>query len=424
MGKVFRGNFLLGGTLLFVVLVIFASGAIAFYTIFFNSGDEVTMPPLREMSITDAQAEAERLGLSVRVEQTPSSLPGGRVLGQSPEAGTRIRKGRPVVLQVSKGGVRKNIVDVRNLDLTRAQAALRDKGFDIGDIVYINDDSRPGGVVIAQSPAAPAQVPSDKRVHLLVSQGGPNKDGKIMVPDVAQMSEREARDLLATNGLKIAAVDYVYSANGTDGSVIGTRPVAGTSARTGDGVRLKVTTTKRPDGVPATAGGLAPETGSGVQVVGGSEANDTFTGEGLAASSQPGSGAQAAPVDTGVSVLDQKQARVIANPTLPNGGVAVASVNSAVSPTTQNSPSSTRSSAANNNLQPASGKIAKIRYNVPPITRPLELKIEMVDPSGTKVLLSRSVKSGERINMDVPYTKECAVTYYLGGEFVWQDKFM
>ncbi|MDR1648945.1 MAG: penicillin-binding protein, partial [Synergistaceae bacterium] len=74
--------------------------------------------------------------------------------------------------------------------------------------------------------------------------------------------------------------------------------------------------------------------------------------------------------------------------------------------------------------QPLGGKIARIRYQVPPLARPLHLKIEMVDPSGSKVLLDRSAKSGEYVSIDAPYSRECAVTIYLGGEFVWQDRYM
>jgi serine/threonine-protein kinase len=54
----------------------------------------------------------------------------------------------------------------------------------------------------------------------------------------------------------------------------------------------------------------------------------------------------------------------------------------------------------------------------------LNLKIELVDPSGMKVLLDRNAKGGEFVSLDASYSKECAVTIYLGGEFVWQDRYM
>ncbi|MDR1620970.1 MAG: PASTA domain-containing protein [Synergistaceae bacterium] len=244
--------------LLIVILVIFASGCVAVYTVFFSTADDITMPPLREMSVIDAVAEAERLGFTVKIEQVVSSLPPGRVLAQSPEAGLKVRKERTVLLQVSRGGARRPVPDVRGFAAAQAQNVIQEQGFGIGDVIYIKDDSVPVGSVIAQSPAAPANIPSDKKIDLLVNQSGAGVDGKILVPDVAQMPERQARELLIASGLKIATVDPVYSPNATDGYVIGTRPAAGTTARVGDGIRLRVATTKRPAGVraPGARGGI------------------------------------------------------------------------------------------------------------------------------------------------------------------------
>lgn len=60
---------------------------------------------------------------------------------------------------------------------------------------------------------------------------------------------------------------------------------------------------------------------------------------------------------------------------------------------------------------------------MPPLAQPLDLRIEKVDPSGKTVVLDRKARSGERVSLEVPYEKECVVTFYLGGEFVWQDKY-
>ena len=68
-------------------------------------------------------------------------------------------------------------------------------------------------------------------------------------------------------------------------------------------------------------------------------------------------------------------------------------------------------------------KTAKVRYQVPPLTKPLSLKIELMDDYGTRVLKDGTAKSGEYISMNVPYTGEARVTIYLGGDFVWQDRY-
>ncbi|WP_299078860.1 PASTA domain-containing protein [uncultured Fretibacterium sp.] len=146
MGKAIRW------TLLFVVLVIFSSGAVAFYTVFFRPSNTIVVPPLRERSVVDAVAEAERLGFAVKIEQVASSLPSGRVLAQSPEPGARVNKSQLVILQVSQGGEQRAVPDLRGQELTRAQRVLQEQGFAVGDVIRIKDGSQPGGVVIAQSP--------------------------------------------------------------------------------------------------------------------------------------------------------------------------------------------------------------------------------------------------------------------------------
>jgi serine/threonine-protein kinase len=386
-------------TLLFVVMVIFVSGAVAVYTVFFRSApNDPPMPSLRDKSLVEAAAEVERLGLVVRVEPVVSSLPQGRVLEQYPEPGVRVPRNGTVILQVSRGGTRRPVPDVRNLDAARAQVVIREQGFEVGDIVYIKEDSRAGGLVIAQSPAAPANVPGDKKIDLLVSQGGAGADGRAAIPDVAQLTERQARDLLTANGFRIPAVDYVYSPNAIEGQVIGTRPAAGTSARLGEGIRLKVATTKRPAGAPeppATPAAPAPAPGQ-VRV--------EIPGQGSIVVVE---GAQ-----TPAPNAAEQRPRVIENPAL-----------TAAAPTTVQSASVQPAAVQPAALAPA-GKIARVRYQVPPLARPLQLKIEMADPSGMKVLLDRDARSGEYVALDAPYSKECAVTIYLGGEFVWQDRYM
>ncbi|MDR1732463.1 MAG: PASTA domain-containing protein [Synergistaceae bacterium] len=420
MDKLFRW------TLLLVVLVIFASGAVAVYTVFFSGVDDVTVPHLSDMPADEAVAALERLGLAANVVRVPSSLPQGRVLTQSPEAGVRLRReGGVVILQISQGGPRRGVPDVRNLDLARAQDAIRNQGFRIGDIVRIRDDSQPVGTVIAQSPAAPANIPADSRIDLLVNAGG---EGRVVIPDVARMSERQAREILAANSLKVARVDPVYSPNEPEGSVAGTRPAAGTTVRAGESVLLRVVTAKRPEtpGTPksvAGSSGDAPSSAPSSQVVVKIPGYDDVV---VAESRSPSTSSRASGnADTGKPVV-----QVIQNPalsgekTLPSGGGTTTSApgtGTAPAKEPETPPTPPKVPA---NLQPAGGKIARIRYQVPPLARPLQLKIEMVDPAGTKVLLNREAKSGEYVSLDAPYSKECAVTIYLGGEFVWQDRYM
>ena len=67
-------------------------------------------------------------------------------------------------------------------------------------------------------------------------------------------------------------------------------------------------------------------------------------------------------------------------------------------------------------------KTARIRYVVPPIARPMDLRIEITDPAGKRDVMNKQVRSGETINTTAKYTNECVITIYLGGDFVWQER--
>jgi serine/threonine-protein kinase len=424
-------NKVFGWTLLFVVIVIFTSGAVAVYTVFFASPEDgVTMPALRDKPVFEAQREAESLGLRVRAELVKSSLAKGRVLSQSPEAGVKVFPRDIVILQVSRGGSLRPVPDVRNFDVARAQTVIRDHEFEVGDVIFIRDDSRSGGLVIAQSPAAPANIPAEQKVDLLVSQGGADASGMMVVPDVAGMSEAQAREMLAAGGFKVPAVDYVYSPNAPEGSVMSTRPAPGTLARAGEGVRMRVATSRRPEGAPAPAvqaetDGSTANSGTRVRVdVPGHE--PVFIGDGTARDSRNDRVA-----DASVSVFDQQrsqpstgggEAKVIQNPNLQQQSTATPA------PTQSSSSSSAQrgggQSGGQGQAKSTTGKLARIRYQVPPLMRPLRLKIELTDPTGVKSLVDREAKSGEYVSLDAPYSGECVVTIFLGGEFVWQDRYM
>ncbi len=179
--------------MVFVVLVIVASAGVAVYTVFFG-GKDLAVPRLREMSVLDAMEEVKRLGLQAKIDQVDSTLSPGMVLAQWPEPGTKVRKETTLILKVSRGAVnRKAIPDVRGMEYSKAVATLEQNGFSAGDVVRLNDESRPAGSVLAQNPAAPATVPQGRKVDLIVSSGGAVKGGKIPVRSSRSRTRRQRK---------------------------------------------------------------------------------------------------------------------------------------------------------------------------------------------------------------------------------------
>ncbi|MBR2208879.1 MAG: PASTA domain-containing protein, partial [Synergistaceae bacterium] len=230
-----------------VVVTIFASGAIAVYTIFIKPENKSAVPQLVGSSTSTAVSEAEKLGLVVQLEPVASTMPEGRVLAQSPQAGENLRKGQVIVLQVSQGGELHPIPDVKGKTLAKAQEEIKSQGFSLGDVIRISEPNVKPGTVIAQSPAAPASVASGRKIDLLV-QAGTAQAENITIPDVNRMTEDEARNVLETGVVKVQGVDRVYSPLVPEGLAIETKPGAGTLIKPGQGVILKLATQRRPAG--------------------------------------------------------------------------------------------------------------------------------------------------------------------------------
>ena len=377
-----------------IALIIFASGAIVVYVVFMKPEKISTVPALTGKSVVEAVSEAERLELVVQVERVASTMPEGRVLAQSPSAGTELRKGKVIVLQVAGGGELHPVPDVSGKTLADAQSEIRSQGFGLGDVVRIREAGVQAGTVIAQSPAAPANIAAGRKIDLLVQDAG-DASGNVTIPDVNRMTESEARNVLTASGLSVSSVNRVYSPLLPEGLAIETQPAAGTAIKSGQGVILKLATQRRP------AGYMDGE--SGRRVTSNQEAQQTEQ-------------APAKPAQTTTPAKAQTPAEAIRQST------QAAQTTQTTTPAPAK-PAQTPAPAQTTTPAPSGGsKTARIRYIVPPISRPMNLRVEITDPNGKRDVLNRQVRSGEAINTTARYTSECLITYYLGGEFVWQER--
>lgn len=397
-------------SLLVVLLAIIGSAGAVFYTVFFG-GESIAVPPMVGTSVLDAVSMAEKMGLAVRVDQEESLEPRGTVIAQWPQAGVKVRSEKVLILKVSKGGYKKALPDLRSMEFSQAASKLSEMEFALGDVIRV-ENAKPAGMVIAQNPAAPVMVSRTRPVGLLVSMG-PHKDERgVAVPDVLGKDEESARKLVAESGLSVS-VEYAYTQASPPGMAIALSPKAGTKVPEGSFVVVKVSTMKRDD-----------------------EPEDQRTqADSDLAVILPGVRPDTAPVvppqpsSAGARVVVIKPGTPPAPPAgqvpvLPAPAPALDLI-PAPAPVPVMIPSSEQPvpSVPGQGAPAAPEKKAKIRYQVPPLTKPLSLKIEIIDKSGMRPLISQEVSGGEYISLDAPYQGEAAVTIFLGGEFVWQDKY-
>lgn len=190
-----------------------------------------------ESDALDALAAAE-LELGGITRENSVDVPEGQVIRTEPAAGTEVPKGSKVTVFVSKGILRVQVPDVTNKTLADAKADLETLSLVVKSTEAFSD-SVPKGRVIKQSPEPKVYIDAGSTVTLTISKG----PEVIIVPDLVDMDEMDARAELESLGLKH---NTVYTPSPDDGIVLAQNPIAGASARRGDTITITVGETPAP----------------------------------------------------------------------------------------------------------------------------------------------------------------------------------
>jgi serine/threonine-protein kinase len=376
--------------IMIALLVLVVSGFMALRIIFVDR-PEVDVPALVGLSAVEATNSLQGAGLVARIDQVDSDQQEGVVISQVPAAGEKVEKGKIVTLRASRGGSQSRIPDVRGLEFAVAARTLDESGFKVGAVLRVSDSLKPSGTIIAQNPASPAMVLNNRMVDLLVSEGQTGKNEMVQVPDLKGQAEALARQIIQQSDLTVAKVLTVESNQAPIGAVVRTQPRAGSRVPAGNAVTIYIAKEPEAPRIPA---------------------------EQAAADGNP------TPVITTTPVQEtppqQVETPVRQAPVMPEWDPRSAA--------TQGTAVQTQPPAGGNDVteqpRPAvAGKTARIRYQVPPLTRSLQLRIEITDQSGTRTLRDQTATGGEYISMNEPYSGNATVAVRLGGEMVWQERY-
>ena len=395
MGRIHRWGMLLA------FLVIIGCAYLGVKMVFVEDKD-VAVPGVTGMQLVDALNALQTRGLLAKVDKVDSSAPEDTVVAQNLSAGEKVSKGKVVLLRVSKGGAAQAIPDVRGLKFEEGVKMLGDAGFKVDRVVRVTDKLTPSGTVIAQNPAAPQRVSSNCMVTLLVSSGAKGENSFVAVPDLRGYGQQAAIDMIEQLGLRLGQTTESPSDAVPEGSVLSSRPKAGSRVPAGSLVSLTFARAPLPTDAPPVE---APP------------ANDQDPARAEAVRKVVIKETKPVTIPTKLPARDETQ--VVETPAQPAKPAAPAATQTPAQPAQQQQQAQPQQAAKPSGPQ----KTAKVRYQVPPLTKPLSLKIELMDDYGTRVLKDGTAKSGEYISMNVPYTGEARVTIYLGGDFVWQDRY-
>jgi len=166
------------GLLAYALLLILAFG-LAAYTSFsgFVRSGVTAVPALRGLTREDAATALADHGLELRKvgEQGryDDKVPAGRVVQQSPDAATFVKRGSGVNIALSLGPQRVEVPALAGKPLPAAQAALSGTGLGLGKILGAFAADKPPGSVLEQDPDPNASVPPSTPVDLLLAMAAP-----------------------------------------------------------------------------------------------------------------------------------------------------------------------------------------------------------------------------------------------------------
>ena len=226
-------------TLLAVVtvaaLVLISAGA---YFIM-NMSNEKRVPDFYNMTIEEANQKAQEAGVTIddEIEYSLSdTVEDGKIISQTPQAKTMIKKSETVKIIVSIGSSGGNI-EVPNVigkGFDDAISEIMDKGL---TYVFVEEssDTVPVNQIIRQLPEPGTKLNKSDIVSLFISKGksaaqatAVPENSKIVVPNVVGDSREIANEKLRQSGLNMGTVTRKPS-NSPEGTIISQSPAAGKS---------------------------------------------------------------------------------------------------------------------------------------------------------------------------------------------------
>jgi len=175
-------------------------------------GIEVAVPNLAGLTMSEAsdQTRAKSLNLNLENSFYSTTVPAGRVLAQSPAAGTRVRKQWNVRVTQSLGPQRVDIPNVLGQQEREAIINIHHAGLDLGVDAHLpGRNSTTADVVLAQSPPPDAAGVDRPRLSILLSQVDPPAPAAYVMPDCVRSSYAQAVLMLTSAGLHVSSSENV-----------------------------------------------------------------------------------------------------------------------------------------------------------------------------------------------------------------------
>lgn len=207
------------GTAVAVVIV----GLIAFLGIFGNLNLNIN-PGNGGIAVTDVVGKTYADGynaltqqnlLVLKVYEPSETIPLDQIISTDPAAGTKVPENTSITVKVSSGAASILMPELKGLTEAQAKQALTDAKLQLGTITQENSATIVAGQVTATDPIVGSSVIPGAIVNLVIS------NGKVMVPDVRNLSVNDARNALTAPAVGLTVnVTSKNACSGTLGSTV------------------------------------------------------------------------------------------------------------------------------------------------------------------------------------------------------------
>ena len=206
-----------------IVAIALLVGAMIFLNVVTMHNQEMTVPDLSNMSVTEADSVAVAEGMRVEVVDSVfvKRMRKGAVYRQNPVAGSQVKKGRRIALTINAMNAKK--VTMPNLvghSMRQAMAELQSRGLVLGKLIYVEDIATNNVLrqLMRNKEIEPGtQVESESVVDLEV--GLNETDCQTFVPDVLGMRHISAIDAVHGSSLNISRVRFDATVKDYDDSL-------------------------------------------------------------------------------------------------------------------------------------------------------------------------------------------------------------
>ena len=182
--------------------------------------DLVEVPTVRGLSLEQGREALYSIGLltEIRSRDFDNAVADSSIISQSPEPGEKVKKGRRILVVVSKGKEFAVVPDIKNMTERQARLELKKRGFALGEVKRAYNEKLPADIVIDAFPQSGATISRDMKVDLVVSKG--SKPTTAAMPNIVGESLAEAKKKLEDSGLAVGKTSYKNDPSVNPGTVI------------------------------------------------------------------------------------------------------------------------------------------------------------------------------------------------------------